>query len=244
MDGIDPSEPRPEGPSVGPAPRGLRAMFVLHDGPRRWPGGVRAAVCMGVPVLGGWLSGDLTAGLTATLGGFTALYGSGRPYRNRAALLAVIAAALSVAVALGAWAASITLVGVVAVAVIATVATLLCDALLVGPPGAYQFALVCAVGTGLHVEHDDPARTALLVLAGGAFAWLVHMSGALVRPRGPETAALKAAGLAVCAYVEAVGTDHEDSARHGAAQGLHQAWTALVDRPPRRAPPSDPVRAL
>ena len=41
-------------------------------------------ICMGAPVLAGWLAGGLTAGLTATSGGFTALYGGGRPYRNPA----------------------------------------------------------------------------------------------------------------------------------------------------------------
>ena len=56
-------------------------MLAIRGDPRRWPSGLRAAVCMGAPVLVGWLAGDLTAGLTATLGGFTALYGSGRLHR-------------------------------------------------------------------------------------------------------------------------------------------------------------------
>ena len=64
------------------AARGLRAMLVLRSEPPRWPGGLRAAICMGAPAPAGWLAGDLTAGLTATSGGFTALYGDGRPYRN------------------------------------------------------------------------------------------------------------------------------------------------------------------
>ncbi len=41
-------------------------------GPPRWPGGPPAVICMGAPVLAGWLAGGLTAGLTATSGGFTA----------------------------------------------------------------------------------------------------------------------------------------------------------------------------
>jgi uncharacterized membrane protein YccC len=114
-------------------------MFVLRSGPRRWPGGLRSAVCMGAPVLVGWLVGDLTSGLTATLGGFTALYGSGRPYRNRAALLAVIAVSLSAAV-------------------------------------------------GLDTNHENPTRVALLVLAGGAFAWLVHMTASTPTALDPSAA--------------------------------------------------------
>ena len=74
------------------------------------------------PVLAGWLLGDLTAGLIATLGAFTGLYGRGQPYVNRAQLLAVIALSLSLsaAVGLGMWAAAITWVGVLTVAATAS----------------------------------------------------------------------------------------------------------------------------
>ncbi|MDT5077093.1 MAG: hypothetical protein QOJ80_1730 [Mycobacterium sp.] len=199
---------------------------------------------MGVPVLVGWLAGDLGAGLTATLGGFTALYGSGRPYLNRAALLAVVAVALSAAVGLGIWTASIPLLGVLIVAAIGTVATLLCNALEVGPPGAYQFALVCAVGIGLHSGHQDPIRSALLVLAGGCLSWVVHMAGAAFGPRGPEKSAVAAGGVAVADYIDAIATNAEDAARHHAAQAMHDAWKDLISFQPRRLPPSATVRRL
>jgi uncharacterized membrane protein YccC len=219
-------------------------MLEMRAAPRRWPRALRAAVCMGVPVLVGWLIGDLGAGLTATLGGFTALYGSGRPYLNRAALLATVAVSLSTAVGLGIWTASVTWVGVLTVAAIATAATLLCNALEVGPPGAYQFALVCAVGTGLHAGHQDPVRSALLVLAGGCFAWLVHMAGAAFGPRGPEKSAVAVGGSAVAAYVDALGTAGEDAARHNATQAMHEAWKDLISRQPKRVPPTATVRRL
>ncbi|MDI9915652.1 FUSC family protein [Rhodococcus sp. IEGM 1379] len=227
-----------------PVTRGLRAMFVFHPAPRRWPSGLRAAVCMGAPVFIGWLAGDFTAGLTASLGGFAALYGSGRPYLNRAILLAVVAISLSVAVGLGIWASSIIWVGVITVAAIATAATLLCNALEVGPPGAYQFALVCAVGTGLYQQNENPTWVALLVFAGGAFAWLVHMSGAAFAPRGPEKSAVSAAGMAVADYIEAIDTDGQDAARHRGAQVMHGAWESLISRQPRHLAPSDTVRRL
>lgn len=35
----------------------------------------------------------------------------------------------------------------------------------------------------------------------GAFAWTVHMAGALMRPRGPEERAVGAASRAVCDYL-------------------------------------------
>ena len=231
-------------PPPAPTGRGLRAMLEVRPAPRRWPRALRAAVCMGIPVLVGWLAGDLGAGLTATLGGFTALYGSGRPYVNRAILLAVVAVALSAAVGLGIWTASITWLGVLTIAAIATAATLLCNALEVGPPGAYQFALVCAIGTGLYAGHQDAVRSALLVLAGGALAWVVHMAGALFGPRGPEKSAVAAGGFAVADYIGAVATPGEDAARHHAAQAMHEAWKNLISLQPRRLPPSATVRRL
>jgi uncharacterized membrane protein YccC len=199
---------------------------------------------MGVPVLVGWLVGDIGAGLTATLGGFTALYGSGRPYLNRAVLLAVVALSLSAAVGLGIWTSWFTWLGVLTVATIATAATLLCNALEVGPPGAYQFALVCAVGTGLHAGHQDPIRSALLVLAGGCLAWLVHMAGAVFGPRGPERSAVATGGASVAAYLDAIGTPGEDAARHRAAQAMHDAWKSLISRQPRHLPPTASVLRL
>lgn len=219
-------------------------MLEVRATPRRWPRALRASVCMGVPVLIGWLTGDLSAGLTATLGGFTALYGGGRPYLNRAALLAVVALSLSAAVGLGIWAASSTWLGVVTVAAIATAATLLCNALEVGPPGAYQFALVCAAGTGLYAGHQDPIRSALLVLAGGCFAWLVHMAGAVFGPRGPEKSAVAAGGFAVADYIGVIATTGEDAARHRAAQAMHEAWKNLISRQPRHLPRGATVRRL
>src|ERR1700712_3845239 len=230
-----------------PAPvgRGLRAMLEVRAAPRRWPRALRAAVCMGVPVLVGWRSGDLGAGLMAALGGFTAVYGRGPPCLNRAALLAVVAVSLSIAVGLGIWMASITWVGVLTVAAIATAATLLCNALEVGPPGAYQFALVCAAGTGLHAAgHQDPIRSALLVLAGGSFAWLMHMASLVFGPRGPEKSAVAAGGMAVADYVDAIATPGEDATRYHAAQTMHEAWKNLISRQPRHLPPTAAVRRL
>ena len=67
----------------------------------RWPFALRAAACMAVPALIGWLAGDLASGLMATIGAFTSLYGSGRPYLNRGVHLGVVAVCFALAVALG-----------------------------------------------------------------------------------------------------------------------------------------------
>ncbi|MFV8049649.1 FUSC family protein [Mycobacterium sp. 48b] len=219
----------------------LRNIFVINSVPRRWPFALRAGICMAVPVLVGWLAGDTTAGLIATIGGFTSLYGSGRPYLNRGAYLGVVAVCFAAAVALGDWASAAPWLGVLTVTMIAVVATLVCSALSIGPPGAYMVVLACAAGTGTPATlHLSPGHHAALVLAGGAFAWLVHMSGALFRPRGPEKAAVATAAEAVAAYIETPSAD----TRHRAALLLHTAWVNLVNYQPVQPKPDQTLYRL
>jgi len=183
---------------------------------------------MGTPVLIGWAAGDIGSGLTATIGAFTALYGSGRPYLNRSIELAIMAVTFAAAVTLGVLASPVVWAGVVTVTAVAMVAVWLCNALSVGPPGAFTITLACAGGIGLGAAHPSPWHTGLLVLGGGAVAWTVHMSGALVRPRGPEKAAVAAAGNSVADLVDALGGPGQDAARHWAAVALEESWAALV----------------
>jgi uncharacterized membrane protein YccC len=199
---------------------------------------------MGVPVLIGWLAGDVAAGLMATIGAFTALYGNDRPYLSRAIHLAVIAVCFALAVTLGVWAAELPLMVVPTIVVIAMVSTFLCNALRTGPPGAYMFALACAAGTDMPISHLSIAQVGLLVFAGGAFAWLAHMAGALVQPRGPERTAVVAAAQAIARFVATVGTPGEDGARHAAAMALHHAWTVLVAYQPAQPRPSGSLSRL
>jgi len=199
---------------------------------------------MGVPVLVGWAAGDVAAGLMATIGAFTALYGGDRPYLNRAIHLAAIAVSFALAVMLGVWAAGTPPLVVPVVVLIAMAATFLCNALRVGPPGAYMFALACAAGTGMPIGHFSIAHVGLLVLAGGSFAWLAHMSTALVWPRGPERTAIAAAAQAVARFVATVGTPGEDGARHAAALAMHHAWATLVTRQPARPRPNGSLSRL
>lgn len=207
----------------------------MHPAPRRWPLALRVAVSTAIAILVGWAAGDIGAGLIACLGAFTADYGTDRPYLNRGAQSAVVAVALAAAVTVGAWAATSTWLAVVAVSAVSVLAVWLCSSLSVGPPGAYMFVLVCAVGVGVTASNLPPLQIGLLVLGGGAVAWVAQMSAALVAPRGPEKAAVAAAGEAVAGYLEVAGTDAAITARRRAAAALSQAWVVLVDHQPRSA---------
>ncbi|MEW9614975.1 FUSC family protein [Shinella sp. S4-D37] len=211
---------------------------------RRWPFALRAALAMGVPAAAGWLAGDLPAGLMATIGGFTAVYGNDRPFVNRAFHLGAIAIAFALAVMIGVAAGGAVWLTIPVIALIATAAAFLCSALKVSPPGAYLFTLAVAAGTAMGAEHLAWWHVGALVFAGGAFAWMLHMAGAVFAPRGPEVQALKAAARAVGAFLSAAGTPRADIARHQAAIALHLAWTALVGQQPVQPRPDGTLTRL
>lgn len=212
--------------------------------PLRWAFALRAALAMGVPVLCGWLAGDLPAGMMATIGGFTALYAGSRPYPSRGLVLAAIAVALAAAVILGLWLERLPWLVVPALALVAMTATWLGNACRLGPPGAYLFVLACAAGTAMPAQHLSAWHAGLLVLAGGGFAWLLHMAGALLWPRGPERSAVVRAGRAVIACIDALASPDADSARRTAAQALHESWQTLVGFQPIPARPRGELARL
>ena len=197
---------------------------------------LRTAVCIAGPAFVGWPVGDLSAGLLASLGGFASLYGSDRPFRNRARLLLVIAAAQALAVAVGIWADALPWAEVLAVTGIAVGATVACLAFNV-QPGAYQIALSCATGTAMHTQGADPLQSGLIVLAGGLFGIVIHLSGALVDRHGPERGAVSAAARAVADFIDGIQAEEANELQHRAAVVMHHAWVVLVNQPQPAAAP-------
>lgn len=200
----------------------------------RLPIATRAGLSMFAVVAAGWAANDLTAGLMATLGVFTALYLPDRPYFNRAVMLAGIALGLAICVMAGLATKAHGWAAVPVVSLLATIATFLFTALRIGPPGSYMLVLACAAGTALPQNHLGLWRISGLVLAGGAFAWAVQMAGAMVAPRGPERTAFVAAAVAVARFTEA---PDQTQLRHAAATALNEAWASLVSQQPTFLPP-------
>jgi uncharacterized membrane protein YccC len=223
-------------PALPPPPRApqpsLLALFSLRPGPNRWFAALRAACAMGLAGLAGWAFYDLAAGLIATMGAFTALYGSDRPYRNRAALLGAVVAGFVVCVTTGVLAATwlTPWPGILVAAAGATVAAFLCSAARTGPPGAYLFALATAASTSMHSV--APSQVALSVALGGIIGFALQTVGALWRPHGPEEQAVARAAEAVADFVDHAQNDSHDILRHATASSLYESWTALVGRQP------------
>ncbi len=196
---------------------------------QRLPFAVRAGICCGLPVLAGYFAGDIHSGLLATIGSFTALYGSDRPYINRGWHLAVVAVLMAAVVMLGMVTGDSPWAAVLIVAAISTLATFVCNALRVGPPGAYMFALACASGTGMSPGSPDPWQSGLWVLCGGGVSWLAHMSGALFHRYQPEQRAVFKAAVAVSQFVAHRDARQRDRLRQSASQGIDSAWLTLLN---------------
>src|SRR6478735_7337905 len=138
--------PRNTTPSLPPRPTvSLANLFDLRPDRDRLVSAARASMASGICLFAGWLMDDQAAGLTANLGAFVALYGSGRPYRNRARLLALILCGLVLCVVAGVEAATVPnpWISIAVAALIAILASFFCTALNVGPPGAYMFMIAC-----------------------------------------------------------------------------------------------------
>lgn len=211
----------------------IRGLLTIRPAPLRWPFAAAVAACTAALVATGWAAGDIGAGLIATLGVFTADYGSRRPYVNRAFHLAVIAVALAAAVTIGVWSAQSGWLAVTSVSAVAVGAVWLCSGLAVGPPGAFIFALACAAGVGVSASHRSAWQVCLLVLTGGIVSSTAAMIGALTDVRGLERGAVAGAGEAVAAYVEAANTAGSATTRRAAATSLTYAWAVLIDYQPR-----------
>lgn len=211
----------------------------------RWPIACRAALSLGIPLLLSWLiDGDLSNGLVATLGSFTSLYASDRPYRNRAFVLAGIAISFAAAVTAGVAVQRLPHAAVPLVVGIATLASFFSASLKFGPPGAYMIVLACAAGTAMPVTRLPLTHVFLLILAGGATSWLTHMAGALVAPRSPERAALVNAANAISHLLETADERAREIARHSAALALHEMWVALVNRQAKDVPGDGTINML
>ncbi|MEU4052710.1 FUSC family protein [Streptomyces olivaceus] len=179
--------------------------------------------------------GRLDLAMYTMAGSLCALYAHNRPYAARARTLAGVVLGMlgGVAVALGT--ASLTRNAVLLVtvgALLAAVQKALCDATRVGPPGN---VILTFVSSAVLFVPQTPGRIPghlALAAAAGAWAWLVGMAPALVRPHGPERRATAQALNAAAAYAATRGTgDGHDAARAAGYTAVQAAWQTLLSLP-------------
>ncbi|MFJ5266100.1 FUSC family protein [Streptomyces sp. NPDC088387] len=164
-------------------------------------------------------------------GSLCALYAHNRPYRARAGVLALVVLGMLGGLAVALLTASLTTNALLLVAVgalLAAVQKALCDATRIGPPGNVVLTFVSSAALFAPQTAGRVPGHLALCLAAGAWAWLVGMAPALVRPHGPERRATAQALTAAAAHVEAAAAGDGTHARAAAAAAVQAAWGTVL----------------
>ncbi|MFF8586808.1 FUSC family protein [Streptomyces althioticus] len=171
-------------------------------------------------------------------GSLCALYAHNRPYAARAKVLAWVILGMLGGLAVALVSASLTRNAVVLVtvgALLAAVQKAVCDATRVGPPAHVILTFVSSATLFVPQTLGQVPGHLALAAAAGAWAWLVGMAPAPLRPHGPERRATAQALNAAAAYAETVrGGEEGAGARSAAYAAVHAAWQTLLavrDRP-------------
>ncbi|WP_405856471.1 FUSC family protein [Streptomyces sp. NBC_01515] len=187
--------------------------------------------------------GRLDLAMYTMAGSLCALYAHNKPYAARARALVWVVLGMIAGLAVALVTASLTTNAVVLVTVGAALAAVqkgLCDATRIGPPGNVVLTFISSASLFAPQTLGQVPGHLALAAAAGAWAWLVGMAPALVRPYGPERRATAQALNATATYAAAHGTGDGDArARAAAAAAVHAAWQSLLATgtrtPPRRA---------
>ncbi|MGP4048235.1 FUSC family protein [Streptomyces sp. 2A115] len=219
-------------------------------------------VATGVPNLTLLALGRLDLAMYTMAGALCALYAHNLPYAARARALARVVLGMVASVAIALVTASFTSSAVVLVAVGALLAAAqkaLCDAARIGPPGPVIFVFISSASLFAPQTLGQVPGHLALVVAAGAWAWLIGMAPGLLRPHGPERRATARALNAVAVYAQTRATgsgpgasadagpdtgpgasSDNERARAAAATAVHDAWQSLLATGAR----SEPRRAL
>ncbi|MFH8243019.1 FUSC family protein [Streptomyces sp. NPDC018321] len=179
--------------------------------------------------------GRLDLAMYTMAGSLCALYAHNRPYAARARVLAWVVLGMLGGVAVALVTASLTRDAVVLVtvgALLAAVQKALCDATRVGPPGNVVLTFISSAALFVPQTFGQIPGHLALGAAAGAWAWIVGMAPALVRPHGPERRATAQALNAAAAYAGTRGTgDGHTAARAAGYAAVQSAWQTLLALP-------------
>ncbi|MBB2745688.1 UNVERIFIED_ORG: hypothetical protein FHR35_005551 [Microbispora rosea subsp. rosea] len=220
-----------------PAMRGrmpLRGVFRIGGLGDVWhKHALSAVVALAVPDTVLLLLDRLDLAVYTSAGAMCALYAHGLPYRVRARTLLGVATGMVASVGVALTAAGLTRSAPVLVLVAALPAAahkVACDAARIGPPGSLIFTFMSATCAFLPQRLEEIPLHLALVAAAAALAWLVCMAPALVRPEGPQRAAVARALEAAVRLAHAEGPAAA-RARHDAAAAVNAAWHTLLPSP-------------
>ncbi|HWU10037.1 MAG TPA: FUSC family protein, partial [Streptomyces sp.] len=193
---------RPRKPSVHKLP--VAGVLRLKSPAEAWyKPALSVVVASAVPNLLLYSLGRLDLVMYTMAGSLCALYGHNLPYARRAHTVLRVILGMAAGLAVALVTASVTDSTAVLVAVgalLAAVQKTFCDATRIGPPGNVIFAFVTSAALFAPQELGRVPGHMALMLAAGAFSWLVTVGPALWHREGPERLATARALDAAAAY--------------------------------------------
>jgi hypothetical protein len=173
----------------------------LSDGPWRWSAGIQASLAAALPLAAFTLTGHQSLGLIASLGAFTALYGSTLRLVDRLRALPLIAIGFVAASVLGVLCGTNVWLSIVCLIGVAAIACTLVFGVGLGPPGPMQFVLVAGISGHLAavMRPSTPSLNVLAIpalVAVGAFSGyllvIALLALALMKKPEPQAVSLRA----------------------------------------------------
>lgn len=212
----------PKSPSI------IKQALTVNRKPFPWIKAFCAGLAAALPVLIGLLLGNPEYGLIAGMGGFTYLYVFNIPYAQRAKKLFFVVLGMTLISALGTLAAPYPLAVAILMGIIGATVIFIFGALKIIGPSAIFFVLVFAMTTGMPVHPELAPLRAGLVFLGGALSWVIAMIGWFFDPHGPETSVVKRVYLELAAFLDSIGTEKFNEARHRVMSVLKEAEETLA----------------
>jgi hypothetical protein len=171
----------------------LHNLVGFSDGPWRWSAGVQGSVATALPLAAFTLTGHQSLGLIASLGAFTALYGTTLRLRARLRALPIVAIGFVAASLVGVLCSTNVWLTMACLVTVAAVACTIVFGVGLGPPGPMQFILVAGVSGHLAARFPSTDVFAIpcLVATGALSAYLVViLLSSLSLMRRPEVEAV------------------------------------------------------
>jgi uncharacterized membrane protein YccC len=218
----------------------LQSLLGFNDGPWKWSAGIQGSVATAVPLAAFTLAGHQSLGLVASLGAFTALYGSTLRLGDRFRALPLVAIGFVTASVLGVLCSANPWLSSACLITVAAVACTIAFGVGLGPPGPMMFVLVAGISGRLAARTTslDAFLIPALVAAGAFGAYLLVialLAPPLMRTREGEADRLRTGFLPIwrdtktatiaARVVVAVAT----AALLSLLLGLHRSyWVAMV----------------
>ncbi|MFP7478771.1 FUSC family protein [Terribacillus saccharophilus] len=206
-----------------PARLSLRDALRIRSAAYPWNRAIGSGLATCLPILIGFLLGDIIHGFSAALGAFTFLYIGAETYKQRAKKLAAVAISLTAAMVLGTLLAPYTLILSIVAGIIGLLAFYVLNTLQLLIPGPMFFVLIFCMATGLPLDPQSAWERGLYVLLGGALSWLLAMASWLWTKKNHEKQVLIKSYRQLMAMMQSIGTPAFYQMQHLTVLTLRQA---------------------